>query len=315
MARHYLIPRKLAKAFPSLRKVLWQIESWGIRCFFSILRHLSVERAIHIASRISGFIGPYTAKARIVKNNLTLALPDKTPTEIDQLARGVFHQLGVALAELIHVPTLWQQHQQRFTFVVDDEHALHKQRPKIFVSGHIGAWQLGGFIARQYSIPLSIVYAPETNPYLEPVFLKIRNALCPMISRDGAVRALMRELSAGRSIGLTYDTRLDSGKPIPLFGIDALTNTTPARLALRNNCDLLPVHVQRLPHTRYRIHIGRPIQPANPLASPQEQIDTMSCQLNQQLEAWIRATPDQWMCLKRRWPKNTSPQQMTNKKL
>ena len=54
-----------------------------------------------------------------------------------------------------------------------------------------------------------------------------------LVPRDGGMRALIRELGSGRSVGLVVDNRYDEGEWVPFFGIDTPTLTTPARLALR----------------------------------------------------------------------------------
>ena len=67
----------------------------------------------------------------------------------------------------------------------------------------------------------------------------------------------MGELSHGRTIGLGSDVRLDSGEMIPMFGHDMPTNTVPARLALRFECEFVPARAERLPGGRYRITLHR----------------------------------------------------------
>jgi KDO2-lipid IV(A) lauroyltransferase len=111
-------------------------------------------------------------------------------------------------------------------------------RPAVLVSCHVGSWQLCTYIAAQFNLRVTAVYAPEENPHLRKVSDELRAALpCPFISRDGCMRALMTELKQGNMIGLVPDTRLDGGDPIPFFGIPVASNTTAARLAIRHSCD------------------------------------------------------------------------------
>ena len=72
---------------------------------------------------------------------------------------------------------------------------------------------------------------------------------------------LMGELSHGATIGLGSDVRLDAGEMIPFFGHDMPTNTVPARLALRFDCELVPARAERLPGGRYRITLYPPVRP------------------------------------------------------
>lgn len=312
MAEHYLVPRRLSRAFPSLKKFAWKIEAWLLAGIFLLLRALPMQLSGGLSSWLFKTFAGFTSRINTAQKNLRLAFPDKTEQEIQQLSRETFHSLGLALSELLHMLTVWEQRDQRLEFSVaqESEEVLGGDRPIVFVTAHTQAWQFTNFLAAQFSLRVSIIYAPESNPYLREFFLKLRNAFpARLVSRDGGIRTLARELKNGYSIGLAVDTRLDGAEMIPLFGIEAPTNTTPARLALRNQCALIPVHVVRLPDYRYRICVDKPIPPDNPAASSAEQAIDMTCQLNRKFEQWIREAPGQWICLKRRWPKEAYSQQ------
>lgn len=306
MAEHFLVPRRLSRAFPSLKKFSWKVEAWLLGGIFLLLRALP----LHLSGGLSGWIfktfAGFTSRIRTAKKNLRLAFPDKTEQEIQQLSRESFHSLGLAFSELIHMLTVWEQRDQRLEFSVaqESEAVFGGDRPIVFVTAHTQAWQFTNFLAARFGLRVSIIYAPESNSYLREFFLTLRNAFpTRLVSRDGGIRSLARELKNGHSIGLAVDTRLEGAEMIPLFGIEAPTNTTPARLALRYQGALIPVHVVRLPDYRYRICVDKPILPDNPAASSSEQAIDMTCQLNRKFEQWIRDAPGQWICLKRRWPK------------
>lgn len=306
MAEHYLIPHRLSRTFPSLKKIAWKIEAWLLAGIFLLLRALPMPLSGALSSWLFKTFAGFTSRIYTARKNLRLAFPDKTEQEIQQLSRETFHSLGLSFSELIHMLTVWEQRDQRLEFSVaqESEEVLGGDRPIVFVTAHTQAWQFTNFLAAQFGLRVSIIYAPESNPYIGEIFFKLRNAFpTRLVSRDGGIRTLARELKNGHSIGLAIDTRLDGAEMIPFFGIEAPTNTTPARLALRYQCALIPVHVVRLPDYRYRICVDKPILPDNPAASPSEQAIDMTGQLNRKFEQWIREAPGQWICLKRRWPK------------
>jgi Kdo2-lipid IVA lauroyltransferase/acyltransferase len=308
MAEHYLIPRRLSRAFPSLKKIAWKIELWLFAGVVLVLKALPMQHSGALSSWIFKTFSGFTPRINTAKKNLRVAFPDKTEQEIQQLSRETFHSLGLALSELIHMVTVWEQRDQRLEFSVapESKEFLGGDRPIVFVTAHTQAWQFTNFLAAQFSLRVSIIYAPESNPYLRDFFFKLRNAFpVHLVSRDGGIRMLARELKNGHSIGLAVDTRLDGAEMIPFFGIEAPTNTTPARLALRNQCALIPVHVVRLPDYRYRICVDNPLIPNDLAASPSEQAIDMTRQLNRKFEQWIIEAPGQWICLKRRWPKGS----------
>ncbi len=136
------------------------------------------------------------------------------------------------------------------------------------------------------------------------MMLKLRDAFgVKLIPSDAGVRPLLKELNEGHCIGLAMDTRLDTGHLIPFFGREALTNTTAARLALRTNSALLPIRAERMGKVHFRITVYDPVTSGTPDAPDEEQAIAMTGRVNQHFETWIRDNPEQWICLKRRWPK------------
>lgn len=303
--QHFLIPARSSAKLPIFRKLGWVLEALFAKTVVGLLKMMRPERA----SRVANFVFrnlkpilPFTAKMR---RNLALAFPDRSCNEIEHLTREACGNLGCAVADLALAERIWAERDERIEFVTEEGVDLgdFRDRPTVMVTGHIGAWQIAGFIAAHYQLRITTIYAPEKNPYLRDWALKLRSTLpCKFISRDGCMRGLMKELKQGHMVGLTSDTRLDSGDMIPFFGIPTPTNTTAARLAVHHNCELFPVRAERLPGMRFRITLCRPIRPDHPQASVTEQAQQMTRKLFEHFETWIRETPDQWMCFGRRWP-------------
>lgn len=245
---------------------------------------------------------PFAAK---IRGNLRVAFPEKTPVEIERLTRNVCGNLGNAMVDLVLAERIWAERDKRIEFVTEGgvDFSDYRGRAAVMVTGHIGAWQIASLIASEYGLKMTSIYAPEKNPYLRDFLVRLRSKLpFQFISRNGCMRGLTRELKQGHIVGLASDTRLDNGELISFFGVPAPTNTTAARLALRNHCDFLPVRAERLPGMRFRITLCKAIRPSNPNAPVAEQARQMTQAVSEHLETWIRDTPDQWMCYGRRWP-------------
>jgi KDO2-lipid IV(A) lauroyltransferase len=56
---------------------------------------------------------------------------------------------------------------------------------------------------------------------------------------------------------------------------------------------------------RFRITAYPPVVADDPAASVAEQAADMTAKLNVLFEQWIREAPGEWLCLARRWPKET----------
>lgn len=306
MSKHYIIPRQLSNAFPALQRLAWRLEDRFFGGCIGLLRLMPAELSARVAKSLFATVGPLSSKGTTVRRNLSVAFPAQGRAQIKLMTKDLFGHLGSAVVELTLLERLWHERDQRIEFVAEEAAAplLTGGQAIVFVTAHVGAWQLCNLIAPHYGLPITTVYAPESNPFLNARLLRLRQAFqCQLTPRDGSMRVLMHELRAGHAIGLAVDTRLDSGDLLPFFGVDAPTNSAPARLALRYDCALAPVRVERLPGMRFRITVCAPILAADESASVDDKALQMTADLNLLFESWIRSTPTEWMCLKRRWPR------------
>jgi KDO2-lipid IV(A) lauroyltransferase len=306
MAKYYFIPRRWSKRFPDLHPIGWRIEAAFIRLLIGVLARRAPEAASRLARAVFRAIGPRTAKRKSVIRSLYVAFPERSDDELTEIRREVFGNLGVAMAEIVHLGTIWRERERRLEFVAHpDVRFIHAPgTPAVLVTAHVGPWTLTNFAAQHYGFPLTIVYAQESNPYVHDIMRELRNALgVNLVPRDKSMRTLLTELGAGRPVGLGSDVRLDAGEMVPFFGHEMLSNTVPARLALRFGCELVPVRAERLDGARFRITLCAPVRPAVPQAPLAEEAVAMTRKLNDVFEGWIREAPGEWVCLARRWPK------------
>lgn len=306
MPEFYLVPKRLARKAPFLVAIAQRIEGAAFRCVFWLMHKLSVERALRLSGFAFGLVGAFSDKAAKARENLAIAFPDRSPEWCEQTTRQIFRSLGVSAAELIKLQQIWQERDQRIEFVLEPEARKHMEsgRATIFVTAHVGAWQVAPLVTRAYGFKVSAIYAPESNPIVHDIMRDLRKSFGEnLIPADAGPRPLIRELNAGNSIIMAMDTRPDTGKLIPFFGRNALTNTSAAGLALRTGSALVVARAERLPDARYRITVYDPLLSPIPDAPIKEQAVALTDMAHRYFEAWITEYPEQWICLKRRWPK------------
>ncbi len=305
MPEYYLVPKRAVRAWPWLGRSVQWLEARLFQAVFWLLDRLSPERASAWGAALFGWLGPYSDKARKADINLSIAFPDKTGAWRRQQVRGIFRSLGKSAGELIKLGQIWREHEERLEFEVSPaaRAALKSDKGAVFVTAHIGPWQLTNLVSLHMDLEISTIYAPESNAALRKQMLMLRESFgVKLIPSDAGARPLLRELNAGRCIGMAMDTRLDSGVLIPFFGREALTNTTAARLALKTGSALLPIRAERLGKARYRVTVYDPV--AVPEAGDTDaRALAMTEAVHHHFEQWIGEQPDQWICLKRRWPK------------
>ncbi len=302
---------RFADRIPLLRQLLWAIEALLIAIPLVIAWLLPPGMGSRAGARLLRLVGPHLDKTRKFRSNLTLAFPDRSPAEIEALIRDNWGNVGATLAEFPHLAAMAHgRHSGRLEIVNKGSSDVFREggRPAIFVAAHLSNWEIAAVAVEQLGIPVSVIYTPLQNPWLDRMLLKARAAIgYGLIQRDGALRALMQTLGKGDSIGLLVDQRVDAGEPVPFFGHDMLTSTTPATLALRYDCDLIPVRVERTTPARFRVTLYPPLPMPEETLDKHQQTFELTSHINRLFEEWITAQPHEWLCTKRRWAKETTP--------
>ncbi len=306
MAKYYLLPKRLVARFPAVQTPVWLLEAGVFYALLGLAKLLPFAAAREGVARVMGFFGiRFSDKRRAIRRNLAVVMPDASEPARETVAHAIFRTAGRAAVELFLMGRLWRRRARYLEFDLHPEAraAIEAQEAIVFATAHVGAWQLSPLIGREYGLSISVLYTPESNPWLNRFFLGRRRAFGgPLVPSAGSARDFLRELAAGRSVGAAFDTRIDQGEMVPFFGVPTQTSTMPAVLSLRGY-RLIPTRVVRLPGCRYRIEVEAPLTPSDANAPKKEQVLDLTTQLNEVYERWIAEDPGEWLCMKRRWPK------------
>jgi KDO2-lipid IV(A) lauroyltransferase len=287
------------------QRLYYPVQAFFVFLIFSFFRFLSPERASAVGGRLASWIGPRLGKSRKALRHLALALPELPPERHREILHGMWENLGRVFAEMPHLDSLWNETPRRIEMVGAEYFDLirHSGRPALLISGHLANWELLGGGAAHHGCPITTIYRRPNNPYVDALLLRGRQAsqvrLVPK-GREGGM-ALVSTLIKKGTIGLLIDQKLNDGIPVPFFGHPCMTTPAPAQLALRYQCLVFPVRVERLEGTYFRITVCPPLPLPN-TGDVQADIFHLTRTFNQLLEAWIRERPEQWLWLHRRWP-------------
>jgi KDO2-lipid IV(A) lauroyltransferase len=96
---------------------------------------------------------------------------------------------------------------------------------------------------------------------------------------------------------------MNDGIEVKLFGMPAMTAPALAAFALRYRCPVVCGHVERTGPARFRV-VAEPSLALAITGDRRADIAAVTQQVNDVLERWIRAKPESWLWLHRRWPKD-----------
>ena len=298
-------------ATPLPKFLLQRLQAAALAGAFAGLRGLGPVRASDLGGRIARTLGPRLPVSRVADRNLRAALPELDAAVRRRIIRAVWDNLGRTVAELPHLGGLHRTARGPGWELVGEEHLARVTPPLLFVSGHFANWEMLLPIAARYGLALPGFYRAASNPEVDRIVDRLRReALAPGVAlfAKGArgARAALSHLRAGGSLGMLVDQKMNDGIAVEFFGRPAMTAPAMAQLALRFGLPIIPAHILRLGPARFRMTVEAPL--SVPLTGERRaDIHAITLAMNATLERWIRAHPDSWLWLHRRWPKESRP--------
>lgn len=262
------------------------------------------------ASAAGGFIarrlGPRIGATKRARVNLRRAMPELSETEIEGIIHDMWDNLGRIIAEYPHLGTFKMFDPKGPVETVGSIRRLKEQPPGpdehyIFFSGHCGNWEIAPLAVTQAGLRAASIYRALNNPIVDRLIHRARAAIgSELIAKGAAGRRAIMALRGGAHLCMAVDQKMNTGVRVPFFGRDAMTDKVMARVALRYDCRVVPVRVERLKGVKFRVTFEEPMEFAR-TGDDEADVLALMTLINARLEEWIRARPSQWLWLHRRW--------------
>jgi len=278
---------------------------WPCIKLLGLLRR-PVSRAIGIAIALAVY--HFHPRLRVVgMHNLALAFPGMPVDERRRILRGEFVSLGRQLAEVCLFPTYTRKNVSQvvaYDGLENYEHAYARGKGVLFLTGHLGAWELSAFAHSLQGHPLWVVMRPLDNRYLNTLLERYRTMYGNRtVSKDDFVRGLLAAMRAGEAVGILMDTNMTppQGVFVDFFGIPACTASGLARIALRTDAAVVPgFTIWDRVTGKYTLRFD-PALPLIRTADEQADIVANTACFTSVIEDYVRRYPDQWLWIHRRW--------------
>lgn len=244
----------------------------------------------------------FAAQNRRIMRHLTLAFPDKSTAEKEVIRHNMWRHLGMTFAEYPHLGRALDGHSDFRIEVIGSEHlATGADQSVVFMSAHVGNWEILPVVAQLYGVPLHAVYRAPNNPYAAQLLEQYRSAGGRLPAGFPKSRAGMKQiaeaLKAGGRVGMLIDQRHSGGEIIEFFGHPAEATPIAAELALKYKARIVAGRVKRLGPCHFQLEVEPPFERGDSTA-----LD-ITKNLYRRFEAWITDAPEQWLWTHRRWGK------------
>src|SRR5712671_465553 len=244
---------------------------------------------------------------RTAEFNLLLAFPEWDATQRSSVVRGMVRNLGWMAAEFARMPRYTPENIEEVLVLDGHENFLEGQRRGkgvLYLTGHIGAWELSSFAHALYGFPLHYMARPLDNARVDALVNRYRciSGNRPIFKNESA-RALLKILKESGTVGILADqnTMPEEGVFVDFFGNTACTTTGIARVALHTDAAVVPGYaVWDESIRKYRLRF----EPAVELlrtGETERDVFVNTQKFAKVIEEIIRKHPVQWVWVHARW--------------
>ena len=285
-----------------MKSIKYFIQFLIIITLFLFFKILGLKFASYISSKIISVVGPLFRSRNLMNSNILKAFPDLNKNQIKIISKKMWSNYGKILAEYVFIKD-FRETKFNNKIKVNGQEILEKikkdNEPVIFVSGHFNNFELMALHIEKSGINLAAIYRPLNNKFLNFIMERIRKKyICKNQIEKGisGTKKLLSFFKKKTSIALMIDQRVSQGIKSKFFNDKCFTTTIPAQFVKKFNCKIVPIYIERINSTNFKLTVHDPIQYCN-----DETLESITLDLNNILEKMILKNPEQWLWSHNRW--------------
>ena len=290
-----------------MKIIKYFFEFISIISLFCIFKIIGLRNASHLGSVLGRAIGPLFRSKKIIKQNIKIGLGEIDKKEEAEIINSMWSNIGRTFAEYVFLKD-FKLNKTNFDHIkitgVNHLDIIKKNKePAIFYSAHLANFELMAMEIDKFGIKCAGIYRPLNNIFLNPLmeYLRIKY-ICPTQIPKGrmGMRKIISRINDGYSIALMMDQRVSEGQKVPFFNKPAFTTTIPAQLALKYNCKLVPIFLERIEGANFEMTIHEPYK-IQRTGNDDQDTKNITLKINQIIEKMILKNPTQWIWSHNRW--------------
>ncbi len=292
-------------------RVLHRLEFWLARAVLALFRSVGPVAASNIGGWTARLIGPLLPVSRVAHVNLQLAMPELDAAARRRVVRGVWENLGRTMGEFPHLGRLPEYSPSGPGWFIENVERIDRMAaeggPAILFSGHLGNWEMMPTACAKHGVSVASFYRAPENRDIDTLIIGLRQQATGADTKlfpKGAVgaRQAVMHLARGGYLGMLIDQKMNDGIEARLFGRPAMTAPALAVFALKRRCPVVPGYVMRTGPARFHLVAEEPL-PLPDTGDHDADVMALTQAVNNRLEAWVRARPESWLWLHRRFDK------------
>ena len=290
-----------------MKIIKYFFEFISIISLFCIFKIIGLRNASNLGSVLGQAIGPFFRSKKIIKQNIKIGLGEIDKKKEAEIINSMWSNIGRTFAEYVFLKD-FKLNKTNFDHIkitgVNHLDVIKKNNePAIFYSAHLANFELKAMEIDKFGIKCAAIYRPLNNIFLNPLMEYLRmKYICPTQIPKGrmGMREIISRINDGYSIALMMDQRVSEGQKVPFFNKPAFTTTIPAQLALKYNCKLVPIFLERKEGANFEMTIHEPYK-IQRTGNDDQDTKNITLKINQIIEKMILKNPTQWIWSHNRW--------------
>ncbi len=277
-----------------------------------MLKLFPYNTAESLASWLFKSIGMgFGVRKKLALQQIGEAFPQMTGKEKKRTITKMYQHFGRLSADMFLVGKL---EEKKINIVGWDNitQALQLGRGLLFISGHLGNWELAGRVLAARGIPISVVIKRIHNGLVNEHINRIREANgIKIIYKTKALRPTIQAFKNNEALVTLIDQNArKNGYRLPFLGKQASLHTGFVRLAIKNDTPIVFGAALRNEDGTYDFVFEKLVIPSEfPIKRGDENAadDTIRREIeiakyfHGRLEHYIKQCPEQWFWLHNRW--------------
>jgi len=274
---------------------------------FCIFKIIGLNNASSLGSILGKVIGPFFRSKNIIKQNIKIGLGNLDKKKEEEIINGMWSNIGRTFAEYIFLKNFKLSktgfNHIKITGIEYLDQIKKSNKPVVFFSGHFANFELMAMELDKFGIKLAAIYRPLNNFFLNPLMEHLRmKYICPIQIQKGVSgsREIVKKIKDKYSIALMVDQRVSEGPRLSFFNKEAHTTTIPVQIALKYNCKLVPIYIERKNGINFEMVIHEPYE-ITKTGVHEDDLKNNSLTINKNIEKMIIKNPTQWIWTHDRW--------------
>lgn len=287
-----------------VKYIQYFVEFLFVSFFFIISRIMPFRFSSFFLGNLIGKLFSLTTISKRISNNLRLIYPLMDEQFVKSMTKKIWVNTARFVAE---TPHFFCSKFSKFSKIVNiegDEDLVQslKSGSAILITSHIGNWWFIGKFLKYKKIETFSIYKKTKNPLTS--FVVKAGSMNLIEKHGGEMSKIIKVIKGnGKIFTIFQDHRESNGEILKLMGVDALTSTFFAKIAIKYNLNVFYTSCTRgkLDSVKFSMKFKKIFDP-NENSNMDEK--TLTQMANDVISKDIDENKEQWFWLHKRWKNN-----------